>query len=126
MSYRLIMNDIIWVQYRVVEYFFEFIQSKHFIFWDFLSQHSVFFEYDLTMFLWSVLVSILSWLIWRWVCSIIKTTVYNIQDLKWILLLNIFFIVPFLYWALGWQFKFRNFILMLAGNWIFFYLYLNL
>lgn len=115
------MNEIISVQYRVIEYIFTYIQKIDLpYFQNIFSKNTHFFENNLVEFLWVFIFSLLIWLLWRMFCSVFSTYWYNTENYNWILFFNIFFIPTFLYGLFWWKFYFKNILILFIGNIIFF------
>lgn len=115
------MKEIISVQYRVAEYIINYFQQLEIPNYGLLVPE----YYDISqlpgvLFITVFLLSLLSWFLGRMFCSVFKTYVYNIENYRTSVLINIFYVVPFLYGFFWWKLRSRNIFILFVWNCIFF------
>ncbi len=117
--YIFIMQSIIQYQYSLAENFLEYIQDIQIPYFWILMENFPLDKISWIVYITVFLLSLWSWIIWRLFCRIFKTHVYNIEKYKWILLLNGFYFIPFIYWFFWWKFNVINVFLLFIGSWFY-------
>ncbi len=110
------MQGIIQYQYSLAEKFLDFIQSIQIPYFGIFMGSFPLDEISWIVYITVFILSLVCWIIWRLLCKLFKTHLYNIEKYKWLLLLNGFYIIPFIYGFFWWRLTIINIFLLFLGS----------
>jgi hypothetical protein len=119
------MWEIVALQYRISEIVIRYISDTILPYYSNISPeftwlYPQFFDISETqgmLFIATFILSVLAFLIWRLLWKIIWFHVFKPEKYKLILLLNIFYVIPFIYWFIGGRFNILNIFLIFLWSW---------
>lgn len=122
------MWEIVAYQYKitsiVLTYIMEhFLQLYSKVNPNFNELYPKFFDVSETLgflFLATFLFSLFIFWLWRLIAKIFKFQVYDAEKYRVILIFNIFYIVPFIYWFIWGRFKIINVFLLFIWSWAYY------
>ena len=116
--------QIVDFQYKVSEVVVQYITETVIPYFpQFEELYPVFFDISETLeilFVTTFILSFFSFLLWRLLGRLLKFQAYEAEKFRIILFFNIFYIVPFVYWFIGWRINIINIFLMFLGSWAYF------
>lgn len=119
------MWEIVAYQYKITNIILKYIMDNILPYYgsinpEFNELYPKFFDLSQTMgflFLATFIISLVVFLFWRLLGKLCKFEIYNIDKYRMTLLLNIFYIVPFVYGFMWWRLKLINISLLFIWSW---------
>lgn len=112
--------DIVNYQYQISEVVVKYLSDNILPYYpDLIDLYPIFFDVSKTLgvlFVMTFILSFLSFLLWRFLGRLFKFQAYDAEKFRIVLFFNIFYIIPFIYWFIGWRFKIINILLLFLGS----------